>query len=46
MTQAKTFPIRTTEEWLKNVRLEAEKAGISMHEYVIKAIEEKMERGE
>lgn len=40
--QAKTFPIRTTDQWLAEVKKAAEKESKSMHEFVVDAVAEKV----
>lgn len=39
--QAKTFPIRTTDQWLAEVKKAADKENKSMHEFMIEAVTEK-----
>lgn len=40
--QAKTFPLRTTSEWLDKLEKASKKTGESKHEFAIDAIEKKM----
>lgn len=40
--QAKTFPIRTTSDWLEEVKKAADKENKSMHEFIVEAVNEKL----
>jgi uncharacterized protein (DUF1778 family) len=42
MVKAKTFPIRTTDQWLEEVKKAADKEGKSMHDFVVDAVAEKV----
>lgn len=40
---AKTFPIRTTDEWLRKLEEAAKKEGKSMHQFVLDTLDAKIE---
>jgi uncharacterized protein (DUF1778 family) len=40
---AKTFPIRTTDEWLRKLEKAAAKEGKSMHQFVLDTLDAKVD---
>ena len=42
--EAKVFPLRTVDTFLEKVKEQAKKEGLSMHKFILKAIEEKLEK--
>ena len=42
--EAKTFPIRTVDVFLEKVREAAKQEGVSMHKFILDAINEKLEK--
>lgn len=40
--QAKTFPIKTTDVWLAKVKEAADKKNMSMHSFIVDAVEKEV----
>lgn len=46
MIGIKTFPLRLTNEFHKKIKSAAYRAETSLHDYIVQAIQEKLEKGE